>query len=76
MKIAVESGIYLEGDDGPRNTRWHHRIVRVEKIRNTQSGNYVTLECGHTVQAFGDLSQAAGIILCLKCRDYDEGAAS
>ena len=75
MKIALDSGgSYLEPDEGPRNTRYHKRIVRVEKIPNTRAGHNVTLECGHGVQAFGDLKHAEGVVLCTKCRDLDEAS--
>jgi hypothetical protein len=73
MKIGVGRGDYIEPDEGPRNTRYHMRIVRVEPIANTKTGNNVTLACGHGVQTFGDLTHAEGRILCTKCRDLDEG---
>jgi hypothetical protein len=69
MKIAVGSGAYLEPDEGPRDTRFHKRIVRVERIANTRTGLNVTLACGHGVQTFGDLAHAEGVVLCTKCRD-------
>lgn len=71
-KIALDNGgSYLEPDEGPRNTRYHMRIVRIERIPNTRTGNNVTLECGHGVQTFGDLGHADGVVLCAKCRDFD-----
>jgi hypothetical protein len=74
MKIALDNGgSYLEPDEGPRNSRFHMKIVRVERIANTQSGHNLTLECGHGVQAFGNLRHAGGVVLCTKCRDLDEG---
>lgn len=74
MKIALDSGgSYLEPDEGPRSTRFHKRILRVEKIPGFRSASNVTLECGHGVQAFGDLSHAGGVLFCAKCRDL-EGA--
>ena len=72
MKIDVGPGAYLEPDEGPRNTKHHMRIVRVERIANTRTGHNVTLECGHGVQTFGNLGQADGVILCTKCRDLEE----
>jgi hypothetical protein len=75
MKIALDSGgSYLEPDEGPRNTPYHKNIVRVERIPFTRTGNNVTLGCGHTVQAFGSLTHAEGVIFCTKCRDLDEEA--
>jgi len=75
MKIGVGYGRgYLEPDEGPRNSPYHMRIVHVQKIPNTRAGNSVLLQCGHTVQTFGDLTHAAGVILCTKCRDLSEGA--
>jgi hypothetical protein len=32
MKIDLGRGAYLEPDEGPRNTRWHMRIERSERI--------------------------------------------
>jgi len=73
MKIAVGTdGSYLEPDDGPRNTKYHMKIIRVERIPNTRSGNNVALECGHGVQTFGDLTHAGGVLFCTKCRDLAE----
>ena len=72
MKIALDSGGYLEPDEGPRDTPFHKRIVRKEPIPNTRAGHNVTLECGHGVQTFGDLALAEGVVLCTKCRDLEE----
>lgn len=74
MKIALGGGAYMESDEAPRNTRWHKRIVRAEKIANTRVGHNLVLECGHRVQAFGHLQNAAGVVLCTQCRDV-EGAS-
>jgi hypothetical protein len=72
-KTYLDSGgSYLEPDEGPRNTKFHMRIVRVERIPNTRAGHNVTLECGHGVQTFGDLKHANGVVLCTKCRDLEE----
>jgi hypothetical protein len=35
-------------------------------IPYTRTGNFLKLECGHIVQAFGK-SQAGGVILCMRC---------
>jgi hypothetical protein len=73
MKIALDSGgSYLEPDEGPRNTRFHKKIVRIERIANTRAGHTVTLECGHGVSTFGNLAHAEGVVLCTKCRDLEE----
>jgi hypothetical protein len=72
MKIDLGHGAYLEPDEGPRNTPFHKRIVRVERIPNTRVGNNVILECGHRVQTFGDLTHAAGLVLCTECRDSEQ----
>ena len=73
MKIDLGHGVYMEPDEPPRDTKWHKRIVRVERIPNTRTGNNVTLECGHIVQAFGRLEpHAAGVVLCTVCRDAEE----
>lgn len=72
MKIALDNGgSYLEPDEGPRDTKFHMRIVRVEPIPNTRAGFNLTLSCGHGVQAFGNLGRAAGVVLCTKCRDRE-----
>lgn len=72
-KIAVGTdGSYLEPDPEPRNSPWHKRILRVEKMPNTKTGNYLTLECGHGVTAFGKLEYADGVVLCTKCRDLEQ----
>lgn len=77
MKIALDSGgSYLEPDDGPRNTRFHKRIMRAEKIDKPgmkATWTQVTLECGHSVTCIGNLEHAAGVVLCTKCRDLEEG---
>ena len=73
MKIGLDSfGSYLEPDEGPRDTRWHKRIVRTEKIAGYRAAHNITLECGHGVTTFGDLAHADGVILCTKCRDLEE----
>ena len=73
MKILIGShGSYLEPDDGPRDSRFHMRVVRVEPIPNTRTWNHVMLECGHGVQTCGDLEHAGGVLLCTKCRDLED----
>lgn len=77
MKIGLDSGgSYLEPDDGPRDTPHHKRIVRAEPIEwsgfNKSKWTQLTLECGHGVTAIGDLTHAAGVIFCTKCRDLEE----
>jgi hypothetical protein len=77
MKIALDSGgSYLEPDEGPRDTRFHMRVVRIERIPNTRAGNHLTLECGHGVQSYGNLDHAKVDgevrIMCTKCRDLEE----
>jgi hypothetical protein len=74
MKIALDSGGgYLEPDEGPRDTRFHKRIVRVEVIQGMRAGHQLMLECGHGVMAIGNLAHAEGVVLCTKCRDLEEG---
>lgn len=74
MKIALDSGgSYLEPDDGPRNSRFHMRIMRVEVIQGMRAGRNLILECGHGVTVIGSLAHAGGRILCTKCRDLEEG---
>jgi len=68
MKIPLGDGSYLEPDEEPRDTPWHKRIVATKPIENTRTGNWCELECGHTVQTFGDLAHANGRILCMVCR--------
>jgi hypothetical protein len=69
MKTDLGGGAYLEPDEGPRDSRFHKRILRVTPIPNTRTGNYLELECGHRSMAFGNLDAAGGRVLCLECRD-------
>lgn len=69
MKIDFGKGAYIEADDGPRDSQFHKRIVRVTPIPNTATGNTVTLECGHRAMTFGDLTRCGGVVLCAECRD-------
>jgi len=76
MKIDLGGGSYLEPDRGPRDGKHYMRVVRMEHIPGTRVGHNVTLECGHGVQAFGDLwhAEVDGEVrlLCAKCRDLAE----
>lgn len=77
MKIALDSGgSYLEPDEGPRTSKFHMRVARIERIPNTRAGHNITLSCGHGVQTFGLLEHAKVEgevrILCTKCRDLEE----
>ena len=69
MKIDLGHGAYLEPDEEPRNSPFHVRIVKIERIPNTRSGNNLVLECGHRVQSFGNLAHANGVVFCTQCRD-------
>ena len=78
MKIALDSGgSYLEPDEGPRNTRYHMRILRTEPVPspvpNMPNRHQLVLECGHGVLTIGNLAHAGGRIFCTKCRDLEEG---
>jgi len=73
MKIPLGTdGSYLEHDEGPRDSKYHMRIMMIKNIPNTKSGHHLRLECGHEVNTFGDLSICGGVVLCVKCRDRDE----
>jgi len=69
MKIPVGGGGYLEPDEGPRDTQYHMKILRVAPIPGYRAANYVELECGHAVTMFGRLEHAEGVVLCTACRD-------
>lgn len=73
MKIDLGGGAYLEPDEGPRDTRFHKRILRTEVIQGMRAGHQLTLECGHGVLVIGNLALAAGVVFCTKCRDLEEG---
>ena len=65
--------IKIEGErPEDRNTPFHKRIVETMPIKNTRTGHWCRLECGHVVQAFGDLKLAEGKVLCMQCRDGAE----
>lgn len=72
MKIDLGGGQYLEPDEGPRNSRYHMRIMMIKNIPGTRTGHHLRLECGHEVQTFGDLAHCGGVVLCTACRDLDE----
>jgi hypothetical protein len=87
-KIPLDDGSYLEPDEGPRNTRFHKRIVRFWKLSRREcerilahacgndelvgEGYILELECGHDEMVFGNLAHAEGVALCTKCRDLEE----
>jgi len=68
MKIPLGGGAYLQPDDGPRDTRFHKRIVEVEPMPDTRNGNIIRLECGHIAMTFGKLEHAEGVVLCSHCQ--------
>lgn len=72
MKIDFGSGFHIEADAGPRDSRFHKRIVSVKPILDTKTGNIITLSCGHRAQTFGDLAHAEGVVLCQQCRDREK----
>jgi hypothetical protein len=69
VKTYLGHGAYLEPDDGPRDSPWHKRIVRTERIPGTRVGNVADLACGHRVMMFGDPAHTGGVVLCVVCRD-------
>lgn len=69
MKIDLGGGVYLEPDDGPRNTPFHKRILETRPIADTKTGRVAILECGHQVMTFGIMEHADGVALCTRCRD-------
>jgi len=72
-RIDLGHGAYLEPDDGPRDSRWHVKIERTQRMPNTRAGHWLYLACGHRSIAFGNLDYAGGVVLCTQCRDRDEG---
>lgn len=64
----------IEPDPLPRRGPWHKKIKAIHPIRDTRTGNQLTLECGHVVQSFGDLnrSDSEGLVLCTQCRDASQ----
>jgi hypothetical protein len=72
MKIDLGQGSYLEPDEESRNSEFHKVIVAAVPIPGTRSGHNVLLECGHTVQTFGNLEHAKGVAFCMQCRDAQE----
>ena len=74
MRIALDNaGSYLEPDEKPTRggLRFYKRIARAQRIAGTLSGHQLTLECGHRVQAFGELGRLDGAVLCTRCRDLE-----
>jgi hypothetical protein len=69
MKIDLGHGSYLEPDEEPRNSEFHKVIVAAVLIPGTRTGHNVLLQCGHTVQTFGNLEYAKGVAFCTQCRD-------
>src|SRR5262249_5199955 len=67
VKIDLGSGFSLEPDRGPRDSRFHKKIVRVTPTKEGH-GNWVELECGHRCIAFGDIAHAGNRVLCSSCR--------
>ena len=73
MKIPLGGGAYMEPEDRSRGlTKWHRRIIATARIAQTRVGLWCNLECGHRVQAFGDMTHADGWMLCMECRDAEE----
>jgi len=72
MKIDLGHGYYLEPDDGTRDTEFRQRVIAVELIQGTRTGNMLTLECGHRVMTFGRLEHMRAVVLCTQCRDERE----
>lgn len=73
MKIDLGHGATLEPDEGPRDSKWHKRILRTKRMPYTRTGHYAELECGHQVMMFGNLEMAGGVVLCERCRDEGQG---
>lgn len=69
IAIMHAAGTHMEPDLGPRNTRFHRKIIRTVAIPNTRVGHTANLECGHTVQMFGRLDLANGVVFCQQCFD-------
>lgn len=61
----------IEPDLPPRNGPHHKQIVATRPMPKTQTGKYITLECGHILMSFGDLSHTGGRVLCLECKKQD-----
>lgn len=62
--------VIIEGErPEDRHTQFHKRIVDSVPIPNTKTGRNCTLECGHVVQTFGDISNCGGVALCMRCRE-------
>jgi len=68
MKIPLPGGGFVEPDDGRRDTAFHKRIVRTERLAQFRNGHMIDLECGHRVMTFGNLEHAGGVLLCSQCK--------
>lgn len=70
MNIYGKDGkVYATFEPDPeRDSPDHRHIVRADRIDGTVGGNYLLLDCGHTVTAFGNLKHAEGVVLCGSCR--------
>ena len=63
--LEEKYGIKLTPDTGHGP---HHRtIVNKIPILNTKTGFFLTLECGHMSQSFGNLEHARGKVYCAAC---------
>jgi len=45
----------------------YKRILKVTPLPDTKTGNWLSLECGHSVMSFGNLDYLQGVVLCVKC---------
>jgi hypothetical protein len=71
LKLLQEKyGITFGPDTG--HGPYHRAFVNVVPIPDTKAGKILTLECGHMVQAFGDLRHANGKVLCAYCQKEAE----
>jgi|SRR5581483_3925251 len=57
----------FEPDLPPGDTEFHKRIVATVPMEGSRTGKHITLECGHEVLSFGDVSHTGGRVLCLEC---------
>ena len=67
MKYDLPGGRYMYPDQDPRDTIFHKRVLRAERVPNTRVGHWLDLECGHRVMAFGRLELIGGVVLCDQC---------
>ena len=66
-KIDLGQGHYIRAIESTRNSPGARRILRAEPVPDTKSGNWLDLDCGHRVMAFGNLDHAKGFIVCEQC---------